>query len=176
MFGCPQNVMQGSHPTGKTWKTGILSFTFPCLENAWNLIKKLGKIWNSRKNLKFANLVLRFTSFFSRCHLQKKNPDLHLCHIYIINKNTDSKPNWQWISLLLPYLPGNNLENTRNFVSPEKWEPWWWVLDYYFLTILIIKHLQINVYLYGARHLLQQSLQQGRSKLHSDRGGTPKRA
>ncbi len=35
--------------------------------------------------------------------------------------NTGSKPNWPWISLL---LPGNNMENTWNFVSQEKWEPW----------------------------------------------------
>ncbi len=37
-----------------------------------------------------------------------------------MNTNTDSKPNWPWISLL---LPGNNLENTWTFVSQEKWEP-----------------------------------------------------
>ncbi len=48
------------------------------------------------------------------------NSDSLLCYIYIINSNTDSKPNWPWISLL---LPGNNLENTWNFVSQEKWEP-----------------------------------------------------
>ncbi len=48
------------------------------------------------------------------------NSDLRLCHICIINTNTDSKPNWPCISL---HLPGNNLENTWNFLSPEKWEP-----------------------------------------------------
>ncbi len=52
---------------------------------------------------------------FSRCHFQK-NSDLRLCHIWIINTNTDSKPNWPGISL---HLPENNLENTWNFVSPE---------------------------------------------------------
>ncbi len=51
----------------------------------------------------------------------KIKSDLCLCHICIINTNTDSKPNWPGISL---HLPGNNLENTWNFVSPEKWEPW----------------------------------------------------
>ncbi len=36
------------------------------------------------------------------------------------DKPCDSKLNWPGISLL---LPGNNLENTWNFMSPEKWEP-----------------------------------------------------
>ncbi len=53
-----------------------------------------------------------FKLHFSKCqawNIEFANFDLLLCHIYIINTNTDSKPNWTWISLL---LPGNNLENT----------------------------------------------------------------
>ncbi len=36
-------LLQGSHPTWKTLKTWILSFSFPGMENAWNLLKKLYK-------------------------------------------------------------------------------------------------------------------------------------
>ncbi len=61
-----------------------------------------------------------FSSFTFQDVIYKNNSDLLLCHIYIINTNTDLKPNLPWISLL---LPGNYLENTWNFVSQEKWEP-----------------------------------------------------
>ncbi len=94
---------------GKPGKPGILSFTFPGLENAWNLLTNCGKTGIGtqylEKNLYFVNFV--FQDSLSRCHFQKKS-DLRLCHICIINTNTDSKPNWSGISL---HLPGNNLEN-----------------------------------------------------------------
>ncbi len=103
-------------------KPGILSFTFPCLENAWNLLKKcenpgmltqsLEKTWN------FVNFMFQDSHFKMSF---TKNYYIQLCHIYMIRTNTDSKSNWPGISLT---LPGNNLENTWNFVSPEKWEPW----------------------------------------------------
>ncbi len=101
-------------------KPGILSFLFQdwkmpgiCSKSSktWNFNLKSGKTWNLQ--------ILYFKLHFSRCHY-KNNSDLLLCYIYIINTNTDSKPNWPWISLL---LLGNNLENTWNFVLQEKWEP-----------------------------------------------------
>ncbi len=60
--------------SAKPGKSEILSFTLPGLENAWNLFKKCFKI------------------HFLRFHLQI-NSDLHVCHIYITNPNTDLKPN-----------------------------------------------------------------------------------
>ncbi len=56
-----------------------------------------------------------FQNSFSRCHLQN-NSVVHLCHIYICH----SEPNWPGIIFL---LHENNMEDTWNFVSPEKWEP-----------------------------------------------------
>ncbi len=79
----------------------------------------IGKVTSGKKKRPpdFKNC---FKIHFSRCHLQK-NINLHLCHIYIINTNTViQSQNGLWISL---HLPGNNLENTWHFVSPEKWEP-----------------------------------------------------
>ncbi len=115
------SILQGSHPTWKTWKTWnfVIFFSRPgkCLEfgqkvvKAWNFNLKPGKTWHLQ--------ILCFNLHFQDV-IYKNNSDLLLCHIYIININTDSKPNCHWISLL---LPGNNLENTWNFVSQEKWEP-----------------------------------------------------
>ncbi len=109
---------QGSHATWKTWNFVIfISRPGKCLEFA----QKVVKTWNFNskhvKNLKFSNSV---SSFTFQDVIYKNNSDLLLCHIYIINTNTGSKPNWPWISLLLPW---NNLENTWNFVSQKKWEP-----------------------------------------------------
>ncbi len=109
----------GSHATWKTWNFVIfLSRPGKCLEFA----KKVVKPWNfnSKPGKKSWNLqILCFKLHFWRCHLQK----IILIYIFVISTlstQTDSKPNWPWISLL---LPGNNLENTWNFVSPDKWEP-----------------------------------------------------
>ncbi len=114
---------QGSHPTWKTLKTWnfVIFFSKPgkCLEFA----QKVVKTWNFNSKPGKKLEICKF--YVSSCTFQdviyKNNYDLLLCNIYIINSNTDSKPNWAWISLL---LPGNNLENTWNFVSQEKWEPW----------------------------------------------------
>ncbi len=47
-----------------------------------------------------------------------------LIYIFVIStlseQNTDSMPNGPGISLI---IPASNLENTWNFVSPEKFEP-----------------------------------------------------
>ncbi len=86
--------LQGSHPTWKTVKPGILSFMFPGLEFA----QKVEKRWkfNSKpggKKLeiyKFSHSIFTFQNVIC-----KKNEKLHLCLIYIINTNT----------VLKPYLP-----------------------------------------------------------------------
>ncbi len=52
----------------------------------WNFNSKPGK------NLKFANSMFQASLF--KVWFSKKKSDLLLCHIYIINTYTDSKPNW----------------------------------------------------------------------------------
>ncbi len=110
-------ILPGTH-----WKSGILSFTFTGLGNAWNLIKKSEKpgiLTQNMANSKLVNLVFRRWTVQDVIY---KIFHLHLCHIYIINNtHCDSKPNWPGFSLL---LPGDNLENTWNVVSQEQWEPW----------------------------------------------------
>ncbi len=88
----------------KPGKPGILSFSFSCLENAWKSGKNLGK---KLEICKFYVWSFTFQDF-----IYKNSSDLLLCHIYIINTNTDSKPNWPWISLL---LLGNNVEKNMEF-------------------------------------------------------------
>ncbi len=114
--------IKGIHPTWKTWNLEFCHF----LSQEW----KMPGIWSkSGINLEFKPKPRRkieickfyVSSFTFQGVIYKNNSDLLLCHIYIINTNTDSKSNWPWISLI---LPGHNLENTRNFVSQEKWEPW----------------------------------------------------
>ncbi len=113
---------QGSHPTGKTLKTlnFVIFFSRPgkCLEFA----QKVVKTWNFNSKPGKKNQICKFYvwSFTFQDVIYKSNSDLLRCHIRIINTNTDSKPNWPWILLL---LPGNNLENTCNFVLEDKWEP-----------------------------------------------------
>ncbi len=95
-------------------KLGILSFTFPGLENAWNLFKKFEKLGILTQNLGKKHVICKFSvsRFTFPDVIYKKSSDLHFCDIYIINTNTVSKPNWPGMSLVLP----------GNFVSPEKWE------------------------------------------------------
>ncbi len=52
-------------------------------------------------NLIFASFYV--PSFTFQDVIYKNNSDLLLCHIYIINTNTDSKPNGPWNSLLLTW-------------------------------------------------------------------------
>ncbi len=87
-----------------------------CSKSSKNLEFEL-KTWKKIEICKFY-----VSSFTFQDAIYKNNSDLLRCHIYIINlnTNTDSKPKLPWISL---FLPGNNLENTWNFVSQEKWEP-----------------------------------------------------
>ncbi len=124
--------IQGSHHTWKTWNFFIFfSRTGKCLEFA----QKVAKTWhfNSKPGKKLAIWKFYVSSFTFQDLIYKNNSDLLLCHIYIINTNTGSKPNWPWISLLLPW---NNLENTWNFVSQKKWEPC--PLFIYHLTMVCI--------------------------------------
>ncbi len=114
LFTYQESMPRVPNPTRKTWNFHIyLSMPGKCLEFALKgekpgiLVENLGK-------LDF------FFDFVIQDVIYKTKSDLHLCHIYIININTLSKSNWPGISLL---LPGNNLENTWNFLSPEKWEP-----------------------------------------------------
>ncbi len=104
---------QGSHATWKTWNF-VIFFSRPgkCLEFAQKVIKTSNFNSEPGKNLKFVDFM--FQDF-----IYKIDSGLLLYHICIINTNTDLKPNWLWIPLL---LPGNNMENTWNFVWPEKWE------------------------------------------------------
>ncbi len=79
----------------KPWKPWILSF-WKCLEFA----PKMVKTWNFNlkpgKNLKFANSMFQ-ASLFKMSFLFSSLSYLHYQH-----KHNDSKPNWPWISLLLP--------------------------------------------------------------------------
>ncbi len=111
---------QGSHLTLKTLKKWnfVIFFSKPrkCLSFAQKVLKTwnfTSKLW---KNLKFAN------SMFQASLFNMSFTKIILIYLFVIStlSNTDSKPNWPWISLL---LPGNNLENTWNFASQEKWEP-----------------------------------------------------
>ncbi len=47
-----------------------------------------------------------------------------IIYVFVIS-TLSTKPNWPVISLV---LPGNNLENTWNFMSAEKWEPCKWCI------------------------------------------------
>ncbi len=109
------NVSQGSHHTWKTLNF-VIFFSMPgiCSKSGKNLEfnSKLGK------NLQFANSMFQASLF--KMSFTKIILIYFFCHIYIINTNTDSKPKCPCISLL---LPGNNLENTWNFMSQEKWKP-----------------------------------------------------
>ncbi len=117
-------LIQGSHPTWKTLNTCNLVIYFSrsgkCLEFAqkmektFNFISKPGKnfIFNSKFSVlrfTFQNIIYKYISFTS------------LLYLHYQHKHCHSKPNWPGISL---FLSGNNPENTWNFVSPEKWEPW----------------------------------------------------
>ncbi len=88
-------VYQGSHPTWKTWKTWnfVMLFSRPgkCLAFAQKVVKALNFKLKTWKNLKFSNSMFQ-TSLF-KMSFNKNNSDLLLCHIYIININTDLKPN-----------------------------------------------------------------------------------
>ncbi len=103
-------------------KPGILSFTFPDLENAWNLLKKWWKpgilTQNLKKNLCFANSVFQDSLF--KMWFTKQIWFISLSYLHYQHKHWDSKPKWPWISLL---LPGSNLENTWNFVSQRSGKP-----------------------------------------------------
>ncbi len=104
----------------KPWKPGILSFTFWGMQNDWNFLKKWetsGILTQTLKKIISKFGVSKF-NWQDVINLQKEKKSLSYLHYQ--HKDYDSKPNWPGISL---YLPGNNLENTWNCVSPEKWEP-----------------------------------------------------
>ncbi len=106
---------QGSHAARRTLKN--LEFC-DLLFHAWNLLKNSEKPGILTQNLEKKLVLCKFC--FSRFTFQdvifKKKSDLHLCHICIINTNTDSNQ----IDLGFHCI---YLENTWNFLSPEKWEP-----------------------------------------------------
>ncbi len=115
---------QGSHPNWTTTKTCNFAIYF----SRSGICSKVGKagIWTQnlvKKKLKVVQSV--FQIHFSRCHFNtpKNNKFTSLSLMsYLHYQHIDSKPNSSGISLL---LPGYNQENTWNFVSPEKWEPWY---------------------------------------------------
>ncbi len=102
-------------------KPGILSFTFPGLENAWHLLKNW-KTWNFNskpgKSLYFVYFV--FQDSLLKMTFSKKIWFMSLSYLHYQHKHWfKAKLTWDFIA----FLPGNNLENTWNFVSPQKWEP-----------------------------------------------------
>ncbi len=60
---------------------------------------------------------------------------IYICHICIINTNTDSKPNWPGISLHLPGIYQVFLSKTRQNVSLIH-------IEYHFMCIEISNHLK----------------------------------
>ncbi len=92
---------QGSHPTWKTWNF-VIFFSRP--EKYLEFAQKVVKTWNfnSKPGKKLEICKFYVSGFTFQDVIYKNNSDLLLCHIYIINTNTNSKPNWPWISLLLP--------------------------------------------------------------------------
>ncbi len=112
----------------KPWKPGFFLFTFPGLENAWNLLKKWGNhgilTQNLEKNFVIWNLLickLHVSKFTFKNAIYKKN----LIYIFVISTLSTQTLILSQIDLVISLLlPGNNLENTWNFVSPEKWERW----------------------------------------------------
>ncbi len=94
-------------------KPGILSFTFPGLENAWNLLENW-KTWNFNskpgKKLYFVNFC--FSRFIFQDVIFKKNL-IYVCHMGMINIGTKNLE-----------FRTKNLEKTKNLVFGKKWEPW----------------------------------------------------
>ncbi len=90
-----KGVLQGSHPTWKTLKTWnfVIFFSRPgkCME----FTQKVVKTWNFNSKPGKKLEICKF--YVSSCTFQdliyKNYSDLLLCHIYIINTNTDSEPN-----------------------------------------------------------------------------------
>ncbi len=88
---------------GKKWKPGILSFTFPGLENALNLLQNCEKpgilTQNMEKNLYFVKIVFQDSLF--KMSFSKKS----LIYIFVISALSTQtlilKPNWPGISLHL---------------------------------------------------------------------------
>ncbi len=75
----------------------------------------------SLENNTWVNSVFQDT-LFKLSFTKEKIYILHLCHIFNINIHiVISNQDWPGISLI---IPGNNLENAWNILSPEKWEPW----------------------------------------------------
>ncbi len=98
----------------KHWKPGILSYTFPALENSRNLLKKWGKARILTQNLEktWNWSIMCFKIHFSRYNLHQKS-FTSMSYLHYQYNHCDSKPNWHVISLL---LPRSNLENTWNFM------------------------------------------------------------
>ncbi len=123
---CVNSLIQGSHPTWKTWNF-VICFSRPgkYLEFA----HKLGKTWNfnSKPGKKIEISKFDVSRFTSQDVIYKKYSFTSFSYLHYEHKLCDLKPNWPEISLL---LPGKNLDNSWNFVSPEKWETW---NRYYFL-------------------------------------------
>ncbi len=114
------------------YKTASTTRFPPYLENLefchflFKGLKMPGICSKSGKNLKFLLKTLKkleigkfYVSSFTFQDVIYKNTSDLICHIYIINTNTDSKTKWPLISLL---FPGNNLQYIWNIVSQEKWE------------------------------------------------------
>ncbi len=123
-----------------------MSFYFFRPWKCQKLAQKVGKTHNSNsksgKNLKFVNLMFT-NSLFNMSFTKYIN--LYLCHIYMINKNTDLKSNWSWISLLLPVInlkihgilchqrSGNlDLCNIQAMSDLYRLTGWWYALVSYY--------------------------------------------
>ncbi len=92
----------------------MLSISFPGL-NCLGFAQKVQKSWNFNtkpgKHLKFLNLV-----FTNTLHI-------HVCHIYINYQHKHCDLKSIDLGRHCIRVPGNNLDRTWIFLSPEKWEP-----------------------------------------------------
>ncbi len=104
-------------PPPPTLKTSNFIIYFPSPGKYLEFAQKVWKTWNF--NLKPRKKNLEICKFcVSRFTLKNAIHKNNLIYIFVISILTQT--HWPGILLL---LPGNNLENTWNFVSLEKWEP-----------------------------------------------------
>ncbi len=81
--------IQGSQRTWKTWNFVIF---FSKFGKSLEFVQKVVKTWKKLEICKFYVLSFTFQDV-----IYKNKSDLLLFHFYIINTNTDSKPNCPWI-------------------------------------------------------------------------------
>ncbi len=143
---------------GKPLKPGILSFTFPGLENAWNLSKKWenpGILTQTLEKLYISKFGV--SKFTFQDVIYKINSVVHLCHIYIINTNTviQSQIDLEFYWFYLDNLENNGIScNDRSgkswYMYSETWQvrPLWWETDLHWETTVAVTWPYISIHLY----------------------------